>query len=103
MSGELQKLIDRENELLARGFSDRSMDGLRKRITNLFLQYIKLPMVNPAAARFSKVSGDSSVSAVLFYSTYKLIYVSLLHGVENLWSILLNAEFNQMTVVYHRL
>lgn len=59
VSAELEKLIDRENELLARGFSNRSMDGLRKRITNLFLQYIKLPMVNPDAARFSKVSDNS--------------------------------------------
>jgi len=49
-------LIDREADLLIRGVKDSNLDGLRRRISILFLQYIKTPSFNPEAARYLKVS-----------------------------------------------
>lgn len=38
-----------------RGVRDSNLEGLRKRIATLFLQYIKTPTFNPEAARLLKV------------------------------------------------
>jgi hypothetical protein len=43
---------------LNRGRSEDSLGGLRKRITNLFLQFIETPEFNPESARFQKVPRD---------------------------------------------
>eukprot|EP00753_Platysulcus_tardus_P018650 PLAT7002.1.p1 GENE.PLAT7002.1~~PLAT7002.1.p1 ORF type:complete len:768 (+),score=410.07 PLAT7002.1:32-2305(+) len=51
-------LIDREADLLNRGRSEKSLEGLRKRINNLFLQFIETPEFNPEASRFQKVPRD---------------------------------------------
>jgi len=56
LTKELIELIDREADLLIRGVKDSNLDGLRRRITILFLQYIKTPSFNPEAARYLKVS-----------------------------------------------
>lgn len=48
-------LIDREADLLMRQVKEIYLDGLRQRISTLFLQYIKTPMFNPEIARFLKV------------------------------------------------
>jgi len=37
LSREIEELIDREADMLNRGRSDVSLDGLRKRLANLFL------------------------------------------------------------------
>ncbi|KAJ4462266.1 putative flagellar associated protein [Paratrimastix pyriformis] len=55
LTRELVDLIDREADLLNRGRSDGSLEGLRKRSCNLFLQFIETPEFNPEAARFQKV------------------------------------------------
>lgn len=49
-------LIDREVDLMSRGVKEASLEGLRKRISTLFLQYIKTPAFNPAMAKLLKVS-----------------------------------------------
>lgn len=56
LTQELTELIDREADLLMRGVKEGNLDGLRQRISTLFLQYIKTPTFNPEAARLLKVS-----------------------------------------------
>jgi hypothetical protein len=56
LTRELTELLDREADLLNRGRSEKSMDALRKRISNMFLQFIETPDFNPEASRFSRVT-----------------------------------------------
>ncbi|XP_071961222.1 IQ motif and ubiquitin-like domain-containing protein [Antedon mediterranea] len=60
LTQEIIELIDREADLLMRGVKEGNLDGLRKRISTLFLQYIKTPTFNPEAARLLKVPQDPS-------------------------------------------
>ena len=60
LTQEIIELIDREADLLMRGVREGNLDGLRKRISTLFLQYIKTPTFNPEAARLLKVPQDPS-------------------------------------------
>jgi hypothetical protein len=55
LTQEIIELIDREADLLMRGVKEDNLTGLRKRISTLFLQYIKTPTFNPEAARLLKV------------------------------------------------
>ncbi|XP_062520647.1 IQ and ubiquitin-like domain-containing protein [Corticium candelabrum] len=52
---EIVELIERETDLLLRGTKQKNLEGLRKRISNLFLQYVKTPMFNPEISRLLKV------------------------------------------------
>ena len=52
---EIVDLIDREADMLNRGRSETSLEGLRLRLSNLFLQFIETPEFNPEAARFQKL------------------------------------------------
>lgn len=59
LTRELAGLIDREADMLNRGRSKKSLEGLRRRISNQFLQFIESPQFNPEAARFQKIDmGD---------------------------------------------
>lgn len=58
LTQEIIELIDREADLLMRGVKEGNLTGLRKRISTLFLQYIKTPTFNPEAAHLLKVSFD---------------------------------------------
>ena len=49
-----------------RGIKEENLQGLRKRIASLFLQYIKSPQFNPAIANLLKVS------IKFFHLTFKL-------------------------------
>ncbi|XP_075065034.1 IQ motif and ubiquitin-like domain-containing protein [Mixophyes fleayi] len=60
LTQEIVELIDREADLLMRGVKNCNLDGLRKRISTLFLQYIKIPTFNPEIARLLKVPQDSA-------------------------------------------
>lgn len=42
-------------DMLNRGRSEDSLQGLRTRLGNLFLQFIETPEFNPEAGRFQKV------------------------------------------------
>uniref|UniRef100_A0A7S2J4U9 IQ motif and ubiquitin-like domain-containing protein n=1 Tax=Haptolina brevifila TaxID=156173 RepID=A0A7S2J4U9_9EUKA len=55
LTRDVVELIDREADMLNRGRSEASLTGLRKRLANLFLQFIETPEFNPEAARFQKV------------------------------------------------
>ncbi|XP_077117174.1 IQ motif and ubiquitin-like domain-containing protein [Ranitomeya variabilis] len=61
LTQEIVELIDREADLLMRGVQNCNLEGLRKRISTLFLQYIKTPTFNPEVARLLKVPQDSAV------------------------------------------
>lgn len=50
---QIVELIDREADLLNRGRSDKSLEGLRRRTLRCFLQFIQNPMYNPEAANFT--------------------------------------------------
>ena len=56
LTRDIIELIDREADLLMRGLSESNLEGLRKRIATLFLQYCKNPLFNPEAARLLKVN-----------------------------------------------
>ncbi|XP_028668407.2 IQ and ubiquitin-like domain-containing protein [Erpetoichthys calabaricus] len=58
LTQEIVELIDREADLLMRGIKESSLEGLRKRISTLFLQYIKTPTFNPEVTRLLKVPQD---------------------------------------------
>lgn len=59
LTRELAGLIDREADMLNRGRTKKSLEGLRRRISNQFLQFIESPQFNPEAARFQKIDmGD---------------------------------------------
>ena len=55
LTREIVDLIDREADMLNRGRSEKSLEGLRKRLVNLFLQFVETPEFNPEAARYQKV------------------------------------------------
>jgi hypothetical protein len=52
---DIVDLCDREAEMLNRGRSAETLAGLRKRLANLFLQFIETPDYNPEATRFLRV------------------------------------------------
>ena len=52
--------IDREADLLNRGRSLKSVDGLRRRIAGLFLAFIETPEFNPEAATLQVIPDDPS-------------------------------------------
>ena len=53
LTREIVELADREADLLNRGRDPAAMTGLRRRIANLFLQFIETPEFNPESARYS--------------------------------------------------
>ena len=68
LTREIVDLIDREADMLNRGRSEASLEGLRLRLSNLFLQFIETPEFNPEAARFQKVPREllQQTQAVIF-------------------------------------
>ncbi|KAI9355623.1 hypothetical protein DFJ73DRAFT_824423 [Zopfochytrium polystomum] len=54
LTREIVELIDREGDLVSRGRDPKSLEGLRKRISNLFLHFIETPEFNPEAALYQK-------------------------------------------------
>lgn len=55
LTQEIVALIDREVDLMSREVKECNLEGLRKRICTLFLQYIKIPEFNPEVAGLLKV------------------------------------------------
>ncbi|KAM8751672.1 IQ motif and ubiquitin-like domain-containing protein isoform 1-T1 [Acanthopagrus schlegelii] len=60
LTQDIVDLIDREVDLMTRGVKAASLEGLRKRISTLFLQYIKIPAFNPEVAKLLKVPQNPS-------------------------------------------
>ena len=53
LTREIVELIDREADLLNRGRDPKSMEGLRRRVANLFLHFIETPEFNPEASKYT--------------------------------------------------
>ncbi|KAK5866832.1 hypothetical protein PBY51_011375 [Eleginops maclovinus] len=60
LTRDIVDLIDREVDLMSRQVKVASLQGLRKRISTLFLQFIKTPAFNPEVAKHLKVPQDPS-------------------------------------------
>ncbi|KAI5627059.1 IQ and ubiquitin-like domain-containing protein isoform X1 [Silurus asotus] len=58
LTQEIVELIEREADLMTRGMMERNLEGLRKRIATLFLQYIKNPTFNPEVSKLLWVPQD---------------------------------------------
>ena len=54
LTRDIVQLIDREADMLNRGRSEKSLSGLRRRLTNLFLHFLMTPEFNPESSRFQK-------------------------------------------------
>lgn len=55
LSQDISDLVDREADLLNRGRPAKSMERLRERLGNLFLQFLENPDFNPRAAEFTRL------------------------------------------------
>jgi len=55
LTREIVDLIDREADMLNRGRPEKSFVGLRRRLANLFLQFVETPEFNPESTKFQKV------------------------------------------------
>lgn len=64
LTRNIVELILREEDLIRRGRSDKSLEGLRKRLSNLFLQFIDVPEFNPEAANFQRVPYEPGTATV---------------------------------------
>lgn len=58
LTREIADLIDREADMLNRGRPEKSFAGMRRRLSNLFLQFLETPAFNPEACRLQKVPRD---------------------------------------------
>jgi len=68
LTKDIVELIDREADLLMRGTKESNLEGLRQRISSLFLQYIKTPLFNAEAANLLRVPEDpSSLRKNIYY------------------------------------
>jgi len=70
LTREIVELIDREADLLNRGRDPKSMEGLRRRIANLFLHFVETPEFNPEAGRYT-------VSSVLAESEAQMLAMTM--------------------------
>eukprot|EP00982_Pelagococcus_subviridis_P008336 30834-Pelagococcus_subviridis.AAC.5 len=61
LTREIVELIDREADLIDRGRDVKTMGGLRRRLSNLFLQFIETPEFNPEAARYSVAAAAAAL------------------------------------------
>ena len=52
---EIIALIEREADMLTRGRPDSSLEGLRQRLNNLYLNFIEIPIFNYEAADYQKI------------------------------------------------
>lgn len=52
---EIIALIEREADMLTRGRPDSSLEGLRQRLNNLYLNFIEIPIFNFEAADYQKI------------------------------------------------
>lgn len=69
LTRDIVELCDREAEMLNRGRSESTLAGLRKRLSNLFLQFVETPDFNPEATRFLKVQPPQPAQTRLMSKT----------------------------------
>lgn len=54
LTAEIKDLLDREADLISRNRPAKSMERLRMRLSNLFLEFLQNPEFNPRAVDFLK-------------------------------------------------
>lgn len=59
VSDEIKELVDRESDLISRNRPLNTMEKLRVRLSNLFLQFLQNPQFNPRAADFIKETSNN--------------------------------------------
>ncbi|KAI8895709.1 hypothetical protein BC833DRAFT_529111 [Globomyces pollinis-pini] len=70
LTRDIVDLIDREGDLISRGRGEKSLEGLRKRICNLFLQFIQTPEFNPEVTSHTKllnITDEPWKAAAVYY------------------------------------
>lgn len=65
---DIVDLVDREGDMLNRGRPVKTMESMRKRLNNLFLQYIENPIFNPRAIEFINIPKGTSVGTDTFFN-----------------------------------
>ena len=70
LTRDIVELCDREAEMLNRGRNESTLSGLRKRLSNLFLQFVETPEFNPEAARFLKTQQPQQDASWMMSATY---------------------------------
>ncbi len=71
LSRDIVELIKREEDLLRRKRSEQSLMGLRKRLSQLFLDFIYTPEFNPEAAAYVKTLPGTTTSTTTTVSGAK--------------------------------
>ncbi|CAH8560584.1 unnamed protein product [Heterobilharzia americana] len=66
---EIAGLVDREAELIMRGVPCKYLSGLRQRICNRFIQFAKLPQVNPEVGKYLVVPRSAEGVPLLIEDT----------------------------------
>lgn len=61
LTREIVELIDREADTLNRGRNPATLEGLRRRISSLFLAFIKTPEFNPEVASIKAATPNDKV------------------------------------------
>ncbi|KAJ3344509.1 hypothetical protein HDU83_005131 [Entophlyctis luteolus] len=67
LTREIVELINREGDLVSRGRGAESLEGLRKRIGALFLQFVQTPEFNPEAALYQKAGQSWKRDQAVYY------------------------------------
>lgn len=67
---EIIELINREAEFITRGMPSEQMFGLRQRIKNRFMQFSKLPIVNPGISKHLDVHLCKKENKTLEFNTF---------------------------------
>eukprot|EP00996_Jenningsia_fusiforme_P006473 NODE_787_length_1904_cov_50.562803_g727_i0.p1 GENE.NODE_787_length_1904_cov_50.562803_g727_i0~~NODE_787_length_1904_cov_50.562803_g727_i0.p1 ORF type:complete len:403 (-),score=69.18 NODE_787_length_1904_cov_50.562803_g727_i0:185-1393(-) len=71
LTREIVELIDREADLLNRGRKEKALEGLRSRMSNLFLQFCETPEFNPEAINHQRVPLEFTVRPLVKLDTTK--------------------------------
>uniref|UniRef100_A0A7S3YKJ3 IQ motif and ubiquitin-like domain-containing protein n=1 Tax=Lotharella globosa TaxID=91324 RepID=A0A7S3YKJ3_9EUKA len=66
LTREIITLCNRENDMINRGRSTTSLNGLRRRLENLFLQFIETPEFNPGAKNFQRAPAATTKLTKIF-------------------------------------
>lgn len=73
LTREIVELIDREADLLNRGRDPKSMEGLRRRLANLFLHFIETPEFNPEASKYTVSAAAAEQEAAMAAMTVNAV------------------------------
>ncbi|GAB5359226.1 hypothetical protein AAMO2058_000526300 [Amorphochlora amoebiformis] len=74
LTREIQELVNRERDMLDRGRSSASLKGLRKRLEDLFLQFIETPEFNPGATIFQRVPYKTNFLTKIYPESSTALY-----------------------------